>query len=477
MAHCPIERLSQMSSVMEEVPPNAVSGRLPKELRPIYGFHSANATSFTLLHGSPLQGFLATMGASGLMLGAFNALTPFFQCLQIFAARRIREGEARSFVLRGWSARTFVVICMPMIALASIWLPSWLIIGLALVVLTYYNMTRGYFSAGWMPWMMQIVPERMRGRYLAVENNVVQIASITSMLLSVLILKIFSSLHADPRLAYAIIFALSFVAALISLRFLRICPDRTPGTEIASPASVAQVPYRTFFSNRPFRRYLLYTCLYYASIAGAGTLYTSLIKYHLKEPDWKLIFIPVILMAIVLVINTRFGRILDRCGSRPIMETALTIMGLHFGLWGAVAAGLIPFNWWIIIVLQVTGALSFLPHFLASTKLLMGTVPTMGRTQAFAINSVVSAVSLGVMSLVWGQCLDWLKPWHFQWGLWQWNAWSVLYSLAGFFVLCCLPFAWRLHEEKFQATAEFIQDLVQDFLVESPVRLWRRFWG
>lgn len=462
---------------MEEVPPNAVSGRLPKELRPVYGFHSANATSFTLLHGSPLQGFLATLGASGLILGLFNALTPFFQCLQIIASRHIQEGEARSFVLRGWSARTFVVVLMPFIATASIWLPSWMIIGMALLVLIYYNVTRGYYSAGWMPWMMQIVPEALRGRYLAVENTVIQVATICAMLTSVAILKFFEAWKFDVRIAYAIIFGLSFLAALVSLRFLRICPDRTTGAQAPSAAAAVQVPLKDFFRNNPFRRYLTYVCCFYFVTAGAGTLYTSLMKYHLHEPDWKLVFIPVILLAFVLVINTRFGRILDRCGSRPIIETALAIMFLHFLLWAAVASGIVPFNWWIIILLQLTGALSFLPQFLASTKLLMSIVPSVGRSQAFAINAVVCAVSLGIMSVVWGIGIDVLRSWGFQQGKWQWNAWSYLYCVSALGILCCLPIAWRLHEERYQATSEFLQDLFHDFILETPVHLWRRFWG
>ena len=65
---------------------------------------------------------------------------------------------------------------------------------------------------------------------------------------------------------------------------------------------------------------------------------------------------------------------------------------------------------------------------LANTRLVMATVPAMGRSHFFALYTVVTSLVFGIFPIFWGILLDALGGWGAAWPPWQWNQYSLFYG-------------------------------------------------
>ena len=88
---------------------------------------------------------------------------------------------------------------------------------LALVIgaLIGFNLVRGIASTAWFPWITGIIPEKIRGRYLAVETASNNIGSLVALLLAAWYL---GSTTGNNR--FAVMFAFSLVMGAVSLWFI-----------------------------------------------------------------------------------------------------------------------------------------------------------------------------------------------------------------------------------------------------------------
>jgi len=84
---------------------------------------------------------------------------------------------------------------------------------------------------------------------------------------------------------------------------------------------------------------------------------------------------------------------------------AATIFG-----WLTLASGLVPGWPWLVGMLTFLGGLAGAVFGVASTRIVMGSVPAMGRNHFFALFTVISGIGLGGAPIVWGAILDALGP-------------------------------------------------------------------
>jgi MFS family permease len=145
---------------------------------------------------------------------------------------------------------------------------------------------------------------------------------------------------------------------------------------------------------------------------------------------------------------------------------ATLVFGLHFCIWCSVAARVLPFNLVAILGLQLTSGIGISLFNLANTRLVMATVPPMGRSHFFALFTVVTGLVSGVLPIFWGILLDALAGWGGSWSQWQWNQYSLLYSALIVIMIVALVLRNRLSEARAMTTDAFLREL----LVETPSR-------
>jgi MFS family permease len=103
------------------------------------------------------------------------------------------------------------------------------------------------------------------------------------------------------------------------------------------------------------------------------------------------------------------GPRLDGTGSKPWLGRALTLFAVVIAGWFLLAAGLWPVTGWLVGLLNFTGGLAGAVFGVANTRIVMGSVPVMGRNHFFALFTVVSSLGLGVAPVLWGGMLDALR--------------------------------------------------------------------
>jgi MFS family permease len=441
---------------------SAPKDSMPAGIGNAYLFQIFNTWCWNICLGAPMLLFFKKLGASNTVLAMVAASNPLLNILQIPAARFVEQVGYRAFVLRGWSARSIFIFGMVVVAILPTTVDTTTRITLMLFVLIGFNILRGISVCGFLPWLTHLVPENVRGHYLSREQICVSIAAVSSSLL------VAGFLHWNDSLgAFGGLFFFSFMSALTSLFFLKRIPD-VPVTP--SMQNREHVPWGDMLRYAPFQRLLICSFVMHTAFAAGAVFWIPMFKDQFHLSDGQTMMISAFSGIFAAGAYAVFGRIIDRVGSRPLMAFGVMCISLHFLGWATLAAGFLPFNVWTVAWQQVIGALGGSLFTLSLTRLAMATVPVMGRSHFFAIFSVVNSLTLGLMPLPWGLVLDSLKHWHYAWGYWQWNKFSVLYIWLTLTLLVSQFFIHRLTEAKAMTTEAFLHEL----LVTTPARALSR---
>ncbi|MFA6561840.1 MAG: MFS transporter [Verrucomicrobiia bacterium] len=428
------------------------AGGMPAGVWNAHFFQVFNTMSFLIVLGMPIILYFKHLDATATLLGVVVALNPLLNILQIPAAKFMERIGYRTFVLRGWATRSFFIVGMAVVALLPEGLDRSWRIGLMLAMLVAFNAARGVSACGFLPWMTHLVPEAVRGRFLARDQIAIALAMFGTLILTAMYLT-----GATGRYAYPVMFFGSYAAALVSLAFLRRIPDvPVPhGDKAAGP-----VPWKDMLLHPPFLRLMFYNVTVYAALAAATVFWAPLLRDHYGATDGKILGIQALASGVMVVSLLVFGRHIDRVGSRPLLGLSGLTYVVHFGCWGALAARCLPFNLKTILLIQVTAGLAASLFNLANTRLVMSTVPQMGRSHFFAMFSVITNVTLGSLPVVWGAGLDAVGDWRAHWGAWEWNQYSLLYAALTAIMLLALYLCRHLSEPRAMTTDAFLQELV-----------------
>jgi MFS family permease len=444
---------------------DALESGFPPGLRNAFVFAAFNALSFQVVLGSPMILYAKSLGASDTVLGVVAGMMPLLVIFQIPAASHIARIGFRRFVVAGWTTRVLFIFAMALVPLSASVLDSRNRLGLLLALLFCFNLSRGISSSAWLPWITTLVPAEIRGRYLARDAGVANLASFATFLLAA------AALAGAPRpWQFSLIFAFSAIAGAVSLTFLKRIPDVPVPEE--PRRSATGVPWIEMARYGPFRKLLRAVVAFSIAYGGLAAFSVSFLKVSVRMSEG----------AILLVTSTAFlggvsslwflGPRLDRLGSRPILGFVCTLWGGVMAGWIALAGGVMAPHLALLLVLQFLMGLLAALASMANNRHAMSIIPLMGRNHFFAIYSVVSNVTLGLAPIGWGLVMD---AWGATQPVWlglQWNRFTVFFTaaLAGF-ALTAL-FVRRLDEPG----AQGMDALLRDVLIDSPQRFWLRFW-
>src|SRR5262245_15942756 len=233
----------------------------PPGLHNTFLFSGFNALSYPLVLSSPMVLYAKTLGASATVLGIIAGMMPLLVIFQIPAANYIPRLGFKRFVYAGWGTRVMFIFAMAMVPLAGSFLDEKNRLGLMLMLLFCFNLSRGISSCAWLPWITVLVPANLRGRYLARDAGVQNSGSFVTFLVSA------ACLAGQPHpWQFALLFAFSAVMGAVSLAFLKRIPDAEIPEEIRT--SKTRVPWVAMIAHPPFARLLL--MLFGWSVAYGG---------------------------------------------------------------------------------------------------------------------------------------------------------------------------------------------------------------
>jgi MFS family permease len=440
---------------------------MPHGVGKAYAFQIFNTISFAIVLTTPMLLYFKGLGASGTVLGIVTALPALLNILQMPAARFVEQVGYRTFVLRGWSLRSLFILGMAGVAFLPAKIDPTTRMALLLFLLFAYNTSRGISVCGYLPWLTQWIPETVRGRYISRDQMCSAVANVATSLATAGYLFYGTSQH-----AFGALFLASFVAAGISLLFLRRIPDVPPpqrNSQAGTPMP-PNVPWKEMALFPPFFRLLVYNVLIFAAPAGGSVFWVPCLRDEFQLSDAQILVIGAITPAVTAASLLWLGHVVDRVGSRPVLALANVTLAIHFLSWGSLGARLLPLTWWSLLWIQSTAGLALAALNLGNQRMAMSIVPAMGRSHFLALFSVVNGLTLGVLPIAWGIALDSLGGWRHGWNHWEWNQFSALYVALVLVTLAAQVWHTRLTEPRAMTTEQFFREL----LVETPARALSR---
>ena len=369
--------------------------------RGVFGFHwfnFYNAICFQIILGAPTVLLAKDLGANSTILGIIAAFTPLMTTLQLPAARFLEHYSYRSFALMGWGLRAIFIAssaCVPLLFFLS----KELKLGILLGSLFFFNVLRGFSSAAFLPWITGLLSSDARGRYIAVDSLFVNGGSVFIMLLSAIMM----SGPVEPW-KYSSVLWISVAGAVISLFYLRNIPDGRH-TEAAKSSSVS-VTWRRMFANLPFRNSILFSLLFTTVAGGLGVFPVEYLKVQAHFTPSAIYALSAGTFLAPLFILQRVGRLIDRTGSVLILRVSVVSFALVLGFWFAMSAGILPPDWRLVLLLNVTGGMAMSTFNMANLHLGMEVVPAEGRNHYFAVTTVITSFAMGLVPVLWGRALD-----------------------------------------------------------------------
>lgn len=437
----------------------------PPGLHNAFSFSAFNALSFQIVLGSPMILYAQTLEASATVLGIIAGMMPLLVIFQIPAASHINRIGYRRFVLAGWGTRVLFIFAMALVPLTSGFLNVANRLALLLALLFCFNLSRGISSCAWLPWIALLVPAEMRGRYLARDAAVQNLASFVTFLVAAV------TLAGDTRSwQFGLLFAFSACMGAISLIFLKRIPDvPIPETHRTAPASV---PWLAMVRFAPFKKLLHAAVGWSVAYGGVNAFTVAFLKGDNVLSEGQILLISSVAflggVSSLWLLGSRF----DRVGSKPVLGAACVGWLVVLAGWGALAGGALHPALGVILALEFLMGLLAAAVNMAYNKLAMGVVPEMGRNHFFAIFSVVSNVTLGLAPIAWGVLIDAMGAHAPRFLGLQWNRFTVFFGGAAVAYVVLLAIIQRLHEPK----AASMQALLREILIQSPQRFWLRFW-
>lgn len=409
--------------------------------------------------------YAKTLGASATVLGIIAGMMPLLVIFQIPAASYIPRLGFKRFVFAGWGTRVMFIFAMALVPLTEVFLKAETRLALMLMLLFCFNLSRGISSCAWLPWITALVPPELRGKYLARDAAVQNLASFLTFLIAA------GCLAGESHFwQFTILFAFSAVMGAVSLSFLKRIPDVAVSEALSG--SNARVPWMEMIRYRPFNK-LLRALVGYSIAYGGMTAFTvAFLKVQTGMSETRILLVTAVAFLGGLCSLGFLGSRLDRLGSKPVLTFCCAAWLVVLGGWVALSGNALPLKLLLVLGLQfLMGLLAALMQ-MANTRLAMAVIPVMGRNHFFAIYSVVGNVTLGIAPIAWGLLIDALGARSPVWLGLAWNHYTVFFAAAGFAFALTLLLVRGLEEPQ----AASMEELLREVLIQQPMRFWFRLW-
>lgn len=402
------------------------------------GFSFFNAVTFQIVLGAPVILYAKSLGASSLVLGTIASLTPLLSILQLVAARFLHRTGYRRFALTGWGVRTLFVLLLTAVPLLP-GLAAEMRLVLVAVALFCFNLVRGFAAGAWLPWLTALVPETVRGRFLSRDNAFMHVGCLVALLVSAWVMA-----GTVEAVEYAGVFAIGLASALVSLWFIARIPDAQSPEERKN--SGTPVPWAAMLRHPPFARLLWFTTFYMTVIGSLGVFTVEFLAGREKYAEGMILLLNGLSFAGALAGLAWAGPHLDATGSKPWLGRALLLFAAVIAGWFLLAARVWPAAEWLVGLLNFAGGLAGAVFGVANTRIVMGSIPAMGRNHFFALFTVISSLGLGAAPILWGALLDALRSREVTLGGLTLDHYAVYFGALAVLALFDRSLVGRLHE-------------------------------
>lgn len=290
-----------------------------------YVFRGGVATSAmdSLAVGSTLTAYALLLGAGPVAIGILGAVPFIGNMIHLLSSYLIEKGiSAKKIAL--WSsflARPFYLIAA---ALCFFQGTSWAVPVLIISLLFSYLI--GSVCGGvWMPWMKELIPSRMMGRFFSHRFKWMMIAKIICFIFAFILLKIATPYQNGELYSYAFLIFLAFLISIYgACTFFYVEDKKIPIKE--DMPFVKKVAHT--FQNKPFSKLLTALSVLNFATNFLTPFLTVFMLKNLNVPMSTIIALTLLQWLVYTFVVKKWGKMSDRKGPEKILIASIPIFVL-----------------------------------------------------------------------------------------------------------------------------------------------------
>lgn len=348
--------------------------------------------------GAFLTGLILMLGANEFQIGLVAAIPFISQIAQLFSSFYVDQPRKRkSIIVRGLViGRQSWWFLIPLLFIGGDWRLDFLI-----PVILFSNLMTMFVAPGWLSWMSEIVPARIRGRYFGKRNIAIAVSTIIATVAGGKILDIFRASNRE-HLGFTIILASGCLFALTAAFLLHRIPET--GSRQGGPEHNPSILLEPFKDSN-FRRLLKVFFIWNIAIGTAAPFFAPYMLINLKMTFTLISIYSAIGAIAAIMFNRPWGILIDKFGSRPVLVFCA------FGI------GAIPFIWylptpetlWILGFESIYSGILWAGFNLAAFTIPIANSPAEKRTSYLSILSMITGLGFFIASLSGGIILEMLS--------------------------------------------------------------------
>jgi MFS family permease len=442
---------------------------LPKAVRWLCSFQVMNGFNFTIVLGTPMVLTAKYLGAGETLIGAILAMTPFLSVLQIFAGRLADRWGYQRMMLAGSLPRylaLLLLVPLPLLHGKTIggWtIPDALLLTLLTVLVFLYAAIRILTFVGWVPWLMQLIPEAQRGRYFGWDQTTVCSGMFVSLLASACFLG--NDPGGVPPWKYAVLLGSAFIAFGLSIRFLKAVPCNQPDAE-AGKENLSWQEFRgiarNVWAHAPFRRMVRWMIINNLAWGAYGGFTVVFMRDELKIGEGYILGISGVMMLGIIISSMLWGRFSDAFGSRPTMRLAGAGQLVVLSTWLLAAMGMISLSIPTLFLMNLGFGIITAAMTVPFLKLYMVSFPQEEKTVAITMNTAIASIFAGIAPLAWGIILESLKHQSAFASGWL-RPFTIFFGVSMFLAILMQVALTRIKDPKAASTLEMLGLLMVDW--------------
>jgi len=345
-------------------------------------------------------GLATELGANDLAFGILAAIPQMAALLQLpFSFLVSRTQKRKKYLLTlGIGSRALWVLfgLVPYILpMASATLQLWIIIFL----LGISSCCGSVINVCWFPWLSELLPMRIRGRFLSVRESIIAASSAVFGFITAFLLE---NLPIDIR--YAIIFVIGGVVGILDMAAFGFCEEvyTTPPQKQSIFKTMGDV-----LKNKPFVRFtIMWTIWCFA--ANMSGVYLHPYSMNVMGLGFMeiMIFANIASAVVTIFIMPVWGKLLDNFGCRNVMLISSVVASLSplFYLFSS------PGNIWPTLLHHTVGPLFWCGANLTANNMQIICSPTDTRPTHMAFFSCITAFAGSMLGSLAGGAL--LETWN-----------------------------------------------------------------
>ncbi|HSH13639.1 MAG TPA: MFS transporter, partial [Desulfurivibrionaceae bacterium] len=374
---------------------------LPSAPRRFLYFSTINVISWQCLIGHPLILFGRALDMPPAWVGLVIGLLPLSMLLVIFTGPLVEWLGPRRLLTWGWLLRNLFAATVITIPWAiKLWgrPGGWLVLLFATLGFCVF---RALSVGGWFPWLHEVLPPHLRGRYLSAETALAQVVTIMVVMVCGTILGQRGELD-----GFFLIYAVGIGTGMASIALIR----RIPGGERQAPVLTGEAPGSSLapiLRDRSYMRFVLQSFFCLAVMTGQSSIAVMYLRDVLLYSDRHIMYLAAAgSLAVALLIGYWVSRA-GRTGSTQAMTGMLLTHSFFALAWLCLLPGR-PWTNGLALAAVISNTFCNAAFITLATRDMLQRVRQPGRVGYTNVWIIATSLATGAVPILTGLLVDWL---------------------------------------------------------------------